>query len=257
MKDLAPVASDRPLEYVGVGKRNSGLPFSSRLSGDFSKAAASDIRATPAFCFFAFGTPEYGRRCMGSCRVGAPITMGPSSTASKPVPSIIGEDLTITGNVSAKGEVQIDGNIEGNVRCSSLLLSERSQVIGNVVAEDVVVRGKVVGGIKALRVTLHNNCYVEGDIHHQSLAIEQGAYFEGRSRHSDEPLGEIEDAQPRLDAGKAKELGDALDADRHESRITPAYEQSERLIIEPAEDFPAREPSTGDEEAEGEAALRH
>jgi cytoskeletal protein CcmA (bactofilin family) len=183
--------------------------------------------------------------------------MSPSSSASKLVSSIIGDGLTITGNVRAKGEVQIDGHIEGDVRCSSLLLSESSQVIGNVVAEDVVVRGKVVGGIKALRVTLHNNCYVEGDIHHQSLAIEQGAYFEGRSRHSDEPLGEIEDAQPRLDAGKAKELGDALDADRHESRITPAYEQSERLIIEPAEDFPAREPSTGDEEAEGEAALRH
>jgi cytoskeletal protein CcmA (bactofilin family) len=146
--------------------------------------------------------------------------MSPSSSASKLVPSIIGEDLTITGNVSARGEVQVDGHINGDVRCSSLLLSERSQVIGNVVAEDLVVRGKVIGGIKGLRVTLHNNCYVEGDIQHQSLAIEQGAYFEGRSRRSDEPLGEIEDARACLDAGKAKELG--MDADPLKSGITPA-----------------------------------
>lgn len=110
------------------------------------------------------------------------------SSAAKLVPSVIGEDLTITGNVSAKGEVQVEGQIEGDVRCSSLLLGDKSQVTGNVAAEDVVVRGKVVGSIRGLRVTLQNQCHVEGDIYHQSLAIEQGAFFEGRSRRSDQPL---------------------------------------------------------------------
>src|SRR5262245_66418828 len=107
--------------------------------------------------------------------------MSPSPSASKLVPSIIGGDLTITGKVNARGEVHVDGHITGDIRCSSLLLSERSQVIGNVIAEDVIVRGKVVGGIKGLRVTLHNSCYVEADIYHQSLAIEQGASFEARA----------------------------------------------------------------------------
>jgi len=31
---------------------------------------------------------------------------------------------------------------------------------------------------------------VEGDINHQSLAIEQGAFFEGKSRRSDDPLSD-------------------------------------------------------------------
>jgi cytoskeletal protein CcmA (bactofilin family) len=172
--------------------------------------------------------------------------MSPSSSPNKLVPSIIGGDLTIMGKVSARGEVQVDGHINGDVRCSSLLLSERSQVIGNVIAEDVIVRGKVVGGIKGLRVTLHNNCYVEGDIHHQSLAIEQGAYFEGKSRHSDEPLGEIEDA------GKATKLGDATDAEGGNT-LSPSA-QTEQLIIEPPK-LPAQDPSTGQDEAEGEPAL--
>ncbi len=111
-----------------------------------------------------------------------------SPAPGKLVPSIIGEDLIITGNVSSKGEIQIDGEIQGDVNCGSLLLGDKSTVTGSVVAEDVVVRGRVVGSIRGLRVTLQAQSHVEGDIHHQSLAIEQGAYFEGKSRRTDNPL---------------------------------------------------------------------
>jgi len=118
----------------------------------------------------------------------------PGPSASKMVPSIIGEDLTIKGNVSSKGEIQIDGTIEGDIRCGSLLLGDKSQVTGGVAAEDVIVRGHIVGSIRGLRITLQAQCHVEGDIFAQSLAIEQGAYFEGKSRHSDNPLADIKAA---------------------------------------------------------------
>jgi cytoskeletal protein CcmA (bactofilin family) len=111
-----------------------------------------------------------------------------SSSPTKLVPSIIGEDLIITGNVVSKGEIQVDGEINGDVKCGSLLLGDKSQVTGAVIAEDVVVRGKVVGSVRGSRVTLQAQSHVEGDIYHQSLAIEQGAYFEGKSRRSDDPL---------------------------------------------------------------------
>jgi cytoskeletal protein CcmA (bactofilin family) len=122
---------------------------------------------------------------------------GTRLSASKMVPSIIGEDLTITGNVSSKGEVQVDGEIEGDIRCSSLLLGDKSRVQGSVIAEDVVVRGKLVGSIRGLRVTLQAQSHVEGDIFHQSLAIEQGAYFEGKSRRSDDPMAEVQSPAAR------------------------------------------------------------
>ena len=67
----------------------------------------------------------------------------PGPSASKTVPSIIGEDLTIRGNVTSKGEIQIDGEIEGDIRCSSLLLGDKSKVTGGVAAEDVIVRGHI------------------------------------------------------------------------------------------------------------------
>jgi cytoskeletal protein CcmA (bactofilin family) len=114
----------------------------------------------------------------------------PGPSASKMVPSIIGEDLTIRGNVTSKGEIQVDGEIEGDIRCGSLLLGDKSQVTGGVAAEDVIVRGHLVGSIRGLRITLQAQSHVEGDIFHQSLAIEQGAYFEGKSRRSDNPLAE-------------------------------------------------------------------
>jgi cytoskeletal protein CcmA (bactofilin family) len=115
----------------------------------------------------------------------------PGPSASKMVPSIIGEDLTIRGNVTSKGEVQVDGEIEGDIRCGSLLLGDRSRVTGGVAAEDIVVRGHLVGSIRGLRITLQAQSHVEGDIFHESLAVEQGAYFEGKSLRSDNPLAEI------------------------------------------------------------------
>lgn len=129
----------------------------------------------------------------------------PSASASKMVPSIIGEDLTITGNVTSKGEIQVDGEIQGDIHCGSLLLGDKSQVNGSVIAEDVVVRGKVTGSIRGLRVTLQAQSHVEGDIFHQSLAIEQGAYFEGKSRRSDDPMADVK--TPPLRSEKPSESG--------------------------------------------------
>jgi cytoskeletal protein CcmA (bactofilin family) len=95
--------------------------------------------------------------------------------------SNIGGDLTIVGNVTSKGEINLDGHVEGDIHCVALVLGENSSVEGNVAADDVVIRGRLTGSVKALRVTLQSNSHVEGDLTHQSLAIEQGAFFDGKS----------------------------------------------------------------------------
>ena len=110
-------------------------------------------------------------------------------------PPIIGEDLTVTGNVLSRGEVQVDGQIQGDVHCSSLIVGEKAQITGGIVAEDVVVRGRVMGSVRGNRVTLQASSHVEGDVFHKSLAIEQGAFFEGKSRRSEDPIA----TAPRLE----------------------------------------------------------
>ena len=75
---------------------------------------------------------------------------------------------------------------------------ESSEIEGNVVAEDVVIRGRVIGSIRGVRVILQSTCHIEGDLVHASLAIEQGAYFEGNSRRSENPLARITQYQKSL-----------------------------------------------------------
>ena len=103
-------------------------------------------------------------------------------------PSIIGEDLGITGNVISKGEVQVDGQIQGDVHCASLIVGEKAEITGGIVAEDVVVRGRVMGSVRGVRVTMQASSHVEGDVFHKALAIEQGAFFEGKSRRAEDPI---------------------------------------------------------------------
>ena len=102
--------------------------------------------------------------------------------------SVIGPDLTINGNLISKGEVQVDGIVEGDIHGSHVVVGETATISGSIVADEVVVRGHVVGSVHSKRVMLQATCQVEGDIFHQSLSIEQGAMFEGKSRRTaDDP----------------------------------------------------------------------
>jgi cytoskeletal protein CcmA (bactofilin family) len=106
------------------------------------------------------------------------------------VPSIVSVDLTVSGTLNTTGDMQIDGILEGDVRSVGLVIGEKAEVHGEIWAEDVTVRGKVVGRIHARKVLLAATCHVEGDILHEAFAVEAGAFFEGSCRHSDNPLGE-------------------------------------------------------------------
>src|SRR4029078_5460099 len=88
---------------------------------------------------------------VGDAKAPVPATFASKSlrpSAGKMVPSIIGEYLTITGNVPSKGEIQVDGEIQGDIHCNSLLLGDKSQVRGEVVAERIVVRRPLGACIK-------------------------------------------------------------------------------------------------------------
>lgn len=105
-------------------------------------------------------------------------------------PSIISADLLVQGTLVSSGDIQIDGSVEGDVHSSGLVIGDKACIHGEVVAEDVVVRGKVQGSIRARKVLLAATCHVEGNILHEAFAVEQGAFFEGNCRHSDNPLSD-------------------------------------------------------------------
>lgn len=114
--------------------------------------------------------------------------VGSNMPTDTPQSSTIGEELIITGNVSSKGKVHLNGQVHGDIHCVSLVLGENARLEGNAVAKDVVIGGRLKGSIRALHVTLQSKSHVEGDVSHQSLTIEQGAYFEGKSSPSDDVM---------------------------------------------------------------------
>jgi cytoskeletal protein CcmA (bactofilin family) len=117
-----------------------------------------------------------------------PVAQTPTmANTGRNSPSIIGADLIINGNLVSKGEVQVEGEIQGDLHGAHIVVGENAKITGGLVAEEVIVRGHVMGSIRGNRVTLQSSSRVEGDVFHQTLAIEQGAFFEGKSRRSDNP----------------------------------------------------------------------
>ncbi len=103
-------------------------------------------------------------------------------------PSILSDDLEITGTVIAEGEIQLDGKVEGDLRAGSLTVGEKASVKGEVLADSVIIRGHVVGTVRGRKVTLASTARIEGDITHSELSVESGAFFEGHCRHAQDPL---------------------------------------------------------------------
>jgi cytoskeletal protein CcmA (bactofilin family) len=101
--------------------------------------------------------------------------------ASRHRGTVIAEGLKIVGTVTAEGLVEVNGQVEGELHCTSLIIARKAHVVGTIRAERVVVDGTVEGPIEGASVVLKSRAHVVGDIHHQSLAVERGAFFDGRS----------------------------------------------------------------------------
>ncbi len=106
--------------------------------------------------------------------------------------SIIGADITIVGDLSSEGEVQVDGFIDGDIRTKTLLIGESATVKGEIVGDTVHVYGKVNGLIKARAVTLAKSARVVGNILHETLSIEDGASLDGHCKRMSEVKDQAE-----------------------------------------------------------------
>lgn len=100
-------------------------------------------------------------------------------------PSVIAADLNVLGNIISDGVLDIDGKINGNVRCHTASIRPNGTVKGDVHAEIVHVYGAIEGVIKAKAVMLYATARVVGTIMHESLSIEDGAFVDGKFKRTD------------------------------------------------------------------------
>ncbi|MDZ4110002.1 MAG: polymer-forming cytoskeletal protein [Brevundimonas sp.] len=112
----------------------------------------------------------------------------PSAQPRQPAPpqasgrnlSTLSADLQFEGNISGSGDLQVDGQIKGDVKVGRLIVGETGAIEGGVNADYVEVRGRIVGAVSGKQVKLVSTAYVDGDITAEQLSIDIGAYFQGR-----------------------------------------------------------------------------
>ena len=139
-----------------------------------------------------------------------PATRAPQ--APRKGASLIAADMTLEGNVTGGGELQIDGTIKGDVRVERVTIGDSGQVDGAIFAEAVEVRGRISGAITAKQVRLYGACHVDGDITHEQLAMETGAFFQGRSLRLQRPPAPATSAPSNGLARKPETIGAAESA---------------------------------------------
>lgn len=111
----------------------------------------------------------------------------PPAAAKQAPPSILSAGLTVNGDLTSDGEVQIDCLVNGDVTAARLAIGENAKVVGEVVAEHVLIRGEVIGRIRAKSVELDKTAKVRGDIWHELLSIAAGAKIEGLCKFAENP----------------------------------------------------------------------
>lgn len=94
--------------------------------------------------------------------------------------SVLGPDTFIKGDLSATADLHVDGKVEGDIECASIVQGESSEIVGGISAESARLAGTVRGSIATRELVILKSAHIHGDVHYDTLTIEQGAIIEGR-----------------------------------------------------------------------------
>jgi len=113
----------------------------------------------------------------------SPAPQGSSASSKRGMFSVLGPDVTITGNVSATADLHIDGRIDGDVACSNMVQGTESRITGSVKADVARLAGSVEGSVSVRQLTVERSARIAGDVEYETISIENGASIDGRLKH--------------------------------------------------------------------------
>ena len=99
--------------------------------------------------------------------------------------SVVASNMNVLGNIVSDGILDIDGQVDGNVRGHSVTVRPDGRIRGDLIANEVFVHGTVDGLIKSENVTLFASAHVRGTIMHESITIEDGAKVDGKLKRTE------------------------------------------------------------------------
>ena len=102
--------------------------------------------------------------------------------------SIINERLVMKGDLESEADILVKGKVHGNITCKLLIIDTDAVVEGGIMAEELVVRGKTTGVIRANRVRFEKSAHVDSEIWQENYSAEEGARITGALHYMKEPL---------------------------------------------------------------------
>jgi cytoskeletal protein CcmA (bactofilin family) len=97
--------------------------------------------------------------------------------------SIIGPGMVVEGDVKTEGTVRVEGTVRGTIRAGkAVVLGKTGEINGDVLTQDAVIGGKIVGTIVAEgRLELQGTCSIEGEVRAaaERVLLQEGARFNG------------------------------------------------------------------------------
>lgn len=123
-----------------------------------------------------------------------------------PIQTLIAADTKITGQLSFRGGLRIDGHVQGDVLAQSddslLVLSESGRITGRVQADHIVVDGRIEGPVECSRlIELHPKGQILGDVSYKGLEMHQGALVTGLLQ----PIDSAAAMKPSMEPGFSDE----------------------------------------------------
>ncbi|MEK6638292.1 MAG: polymer-forming cytoskeletal protein [Pseudomonadota bacterium] len=114
-------------------------------------------------------------------KANSPGTTGtPAAKRGSGALSYIGGEVTLTGNIGGGGDIHLDGNVDGDVSCNTLILGAGGRVRGNIKADKATLGGSVDGTVSAASLTVEKSARITGDLSYDTISIENGAQVDGR-----------------------------------------------------------------------------
>jgi cytoskeletal protein CcmA (bactofilin family) len=104
--------------------------------------------------------------------------------------TVIGKQITIEGTVRGKEDLLVEGSVKGSIELAGnhLTVGLNGQVEADIQAENVTIRGHVMGNVDALaKVSITKEADFNGEIHAKSISIEDGAYLKAVIELEKEP----------------------------------------------------------------------
>lgn len=94
----------------------------------------------------------------------------------------IGKSIVFNGELSGEEDLEIEGQVEGNIRLpnNQLTIGPNGRVTAQVIAKSIIVIGRVKGNLTATdRIEIQAAGIVDGDVKAPRLNVQEGAVLNG------------------------------------------------------------------------------